>query len=293
MYSIGQFSRITSLPVASLKFFNNEDLLKPAHVDPKTGCFYYNAEQITIANVLRVLEKMQLPIIAAKKVVAGGGGLSAGLETLSAELKAKICKYQEALAQVEQLLARGMERPSGNTYMIKCKDLPAMTVVASRQTAPLSSIIEVIDSLYTKVEQNELEVVGPMFTRYYDGDFNPTLTDFEVCIPVAGTAPSLVTISEHQVLYTVHVGPYERVGAAYRRLLDECYYSGLCFAGPFAEVYLLGGETTEDQSEWLTEIQIPVAATEVIAKEQLMVIEDTRINYPSYHCPMDEDLFMD
>jgi DNA-binding transcriptional MerR regulator len=40
MFSIGEFSKLTQLPVKTLRFFHEEGLLIPALVDPGTGYRY-------------------------------------------------------------------------------------------------------------------------------------------------------------------------------------------------------------------------------------------------------------
>ena len=42
MFSIGEFSKITSLPVKTLRFYHEKGLLVPARIEPETGYRYVN-----------------------------------------------------------------------------------------------------------------------------------------------------------------------------------------------------------------------------------------------------------
>lgn len=103
-----------------------------------------------------------------------------------------------------------------------------------------------------------LTVEGPVMARYFDEDFNPEETDYEVCIPVSGPGTELAVIPRAKVVYTTHVGSFEEVGKAYQALMDECASKGYRIVGPPVEVYLRGPESTRDPGEWLTEIRFPI-----------------------------------
>lgn len=45
VYSIGQFAQLTSFPIKTLRYYDKEDVLKPAVVDPVTGYRSYTEAQ--------------------------------------------------------------------------------------------------------------------------------------------------------------------------------------------------------------------------------------------------------
>lgn len=258
MYSIGQFSRITMLPVRTLRFYDQEDLLRPAQVSPHTGYRYYTAEQIPVANTIRVLKEMEFSLEAIRDVVTGKIDLFNFLEANRHLVEQKAQRYHSALLRIDQILSQIKGGLPMRKYVVDIKKVQEMKVVSSRQEAPISTVSDVIERLCERVFGGGLTAAGPLFSIYYDEDFDPDRADFEVCIPVRESTPEAKTLPASRVLFTTHVGAYDEVGAAYQKVMDEVNARGLQVIGPPREVYLRGPETSPEPEQWITEIQFPV-----------------------------------
>lgn len=68
--TIGDFSRATHLSVKTLRHYHQVGLLEPSSVDPHTGYRYYEGEQIPLAQVIRRLRDLEMPIPDVKAVLA-------------------------------------------------------------------------------------------------------------------------------------------------------------------------------------------------------------------------------
>ena len=62
MYQIGEFSRIVEMPVKTLRFYHEQQLLVPAHVDPENGYRYYNDENLARARVIKQLRQLEFSL---------------------------------------------------------------------------------------------------------------------------------------------------------------------------------------------------------------------------------------
>src|SRR5690242_8382788 len=58
MFSIGEFSRSTGITVKTLRFYHDEKLLIPTHVDAQTGYRYY--DPVLIARAKRIVDLRSL-----------------------------------------------------------------------------------------------------------------------------------------------------------------------------------------------------------------------------------------
>ena len=47
MYKIGELSKLTKIPVKTLRFYDNEGILSPDKIDEFTGYRYYSASKIS------------------------------------------------------------------------------------------------------------------------------------------------------------------------------------------------------------------------------------------------------
>ena len=62
LYSIGEFSRITGLTVKALRFYHEQGLLSPVHIDLQTGYRYYAAGQAEAARAVKLLRELFLDV---------------------------------------------------------------------------------------------------------------------------------------------------------------------------------------------------------------------------------------
>ena len=109
-------------------------------------------------------------------------------------------------------------------------------------------------------------VAGP-FVIYHT--FGPNSVDAEVCVPVAGDIVAAGRIATRllpgsTVARTMHVGPYEELGAAYAALIRWIGPRGFEAAGPVRERYLEGPGVALP-ADYRTVIDLPVTRVAVAA----------------------------
>lgn len=115
--------------------------------------------------------------------------------------------------------------------------------------------------LFAHVGRHAVIATGHPFVIYHA--FGPDRIDAEVCVPVAGPAPVDERIQAHvlpevTIVRTLHVGPYEELGAAYQALHEWVGDHGYAPAGPIRERYLTGPAEMLPPAEYRTEIDMPV-----------------------------------
>ena len=62
MFTIGDFSKITGLTVKTLRFYHEQGLLLPTHVDQETGYRYYDSSKIATARTITQLRGLDLSL---------------------------------------------------------------------------------------------------------------------------------------------------------------------------------------------------------------------------------------
>lgn len=68
-YSIGEVSKITGISIDRLRNYDKIDLLKPEHVDSKTGYRYYIGEQFRQLRFIKYLRKINVPLSDIKMIL--------------------------------------------------------------------------------------------------------------------------------------------------------------------------------------------------------------------------------
>ena len=120
MFSIGEFSRLSGLTVKTLRFYHEEGLLIPAHVDRDTGYRYYAESQIQTARVITYLRSLEFPLADIKALLARqeDEDLLLVLERQRSALKEKIRRLRTAAISLDRFIseerqAEAMTQTSG------------------------------------------------------------------------------------------------------------------------------------------------------------------------------------
>lgn len=56
MYRIGEFSKIVDIPVRTLRFYDEQNVLQPSETDPFTGYRYYNKKNVIEGEWIKLLK---------------------------------------------------------------------------------------------------------------------------------------------------------------------------------------------------------------------------------------------
>src|ERR1700727_664998 len=68
--TIGDFSKASQLSVKTLRHYHEVGLLEPSEIDSGSGYRYYSDEQIPIAQVIRRLRGLEMPVAEVRAVLA-------------------------------------------------------------------------------------------------------------------------------------------------------------------------------------------------------------------------------
>src|SRR5688500_15431395 len=113
LVTIGDFSRASHLTVKTLRHYHDAGLLEPSDVDPGTGYRYYSVEQIPVAQVIRRLRNLRMPVAEVKAVLAAP---DADLRNrLIAEhltrLESELAETRTAVNELRDLLQQPVSQP--------------------------------------------------------------------------------------------------------------------------------------------------------------------------------------
>ena len=153
-------------------------------------------------------------------------------------------------------------------YAIATRELAPQPIVSLRDrraAADLPAFLgHAFGELFGRLGLLGVTPAGEPFVIYHE--FGPDGIDAEVCVPVAEFVSATGRIQTRvlpavTVARTLHVGPYEELGAAYAALTAWVGDHGYEAAGPTQERYLNGpGGAGEPvwPAEYRTEVEIPI-----------------------------------
>jgi len=68
-FSIGETSKINQIPIKTLRYYDEMDLLKPAYINPETGYRYYAPEQFYLIDIIKYGKRLELSLDEIKSMM--------------------------------------------------------------------------------------------------------------------------------------------------------------------------------------------------------------------------------
>jgi DNA-binding transcriptional MerR regulator len=274
VFKIGEFSRLSMVPVTALRYYADSGLVSPGWIDPDTGYRYYTADQLPRINRVLALKDLGLSLDEIRAILdehLSPAELRGMLRLKRAEIGRRVAEEQERLARVESRLRLIEKEGAMPEEEVVVKDVESQHGLAMREVLAVAKEIgPFIQDGFAALGMGGIPPVGPPAVMYHDPEFTGEDLDVELFIPVAqsvgGPVPTPAgreltkqTLCGGTVARLVHVGPYETIGEAYQTLAGWIGEHGHAFAGPPQELYL------SDPAEGgppVTEIRWPIAASE-------------------------------
>ncbi|MEW5938577.1 MAG: MerR family transcriptional regulator [Chloroflexota bacterium] len=270
MIRIGDFSKLSRIPVKTLRYYDEVGLLAPVHVDNFTGYRFYDYGQAARLNRILALKDLGFSLEQIRELL--DAGLSAekmrGMLILrESEIRQRVREEAERLARVEARLRQIEQENAMSKYDVVVKHIEAIKVASVRGVVPTPPEQ---GSLWGELEgalaSQRVKAGDPCFSLYHDEEYKERDWDIEVCAPITGTVRETERLKARELpeaptmACVVHHGPFVTIGEAYDALLKWVSENGYRVTGPAREVYLKspkGGSQTDPDT--VTEIQFPVA----------------------------------
>jgi DNA-binding transcriptional MerR regulator len=276
MYRIGHFSRLTQVPVKTLRFYDELGLFKPDSVDEQNGYRYYRASQLPRLNRILVLKELGLSLEQIKRILEdnlSAQELRGMLKLRKAELDQQLQEARQQLGRVETQLQYIEQEGAvaGYEVILKSRAVEAQRVASiKREISEYDGDMSkhfgaMFETLYAHVFAHT-QKVGPATTLYHDDDENKPVV-IEACLPVLESIPSSHSVAVYDLpavettACLVHQGSFEKLGQAYQSLMVWLEQHAFEIAGPAREVYL-HFDPQGNKDDTVTEIQLPIRHTQ-------------------------------
>lgn len=153
-------------------------------------------------------------------------------------------------------------------YQAELKELPECIVYSTTMVLPdYEAYFDLIPPLGEKViaKYPDLKCSSPeyCFVKYLDGQYKDQDINIEFCEAVDQMKPDFEDIVFKKIeavdaVCVRHQGPYTNISKAYAYLMQWIEDNGYLITDYPREKYIDGIWNKENESEWLTELQIPV-----------------------------------
>jgi DNA-binding transcriptional MerR regulator len=259
MYRIGEFAKLTQVPIKTLRYYDAIGLLRPAEVDRFTSYRYYTAAEVERLNRILVFKDLGFSLAEIGSLVAENVPVG--------QIRSMLRQKRDELERSVECERERLRRAAARLELIEQSGHLAAHEVAVRHTALqiVASVRETLRS-YDECEQLLEEVEHEVGRQRQRGAIWHACVDSAVdCeafvfLPARVASRGRVRVRELQgerMASLVYRGEQDFM-RAYRAIRAWLAVSGVDVVGPKRELFLAtGGPGTEP----VTEIQFPIGGT--------------------------------
>ena len=262
LYKIGMFAAMNHITVKTLRFYEEQGLLMPALIHPETGYRYYTLSQMAVLHQITALKLAGFTLEEITHINSGADEKAVLLKKKS-ELLAKISDLTKQIAVVDGYLSK---RKTGLSAPVLIKNIPETTVAFMQiRLESYDRLFDRMPEMGALMEKTGCECALPeyCFTNYLEPGYKDGDIPVEICESVVEAKKEtgelrFKTLPEIRAACVFHKGSYRTFSESYEAVLRYIEENGYEIAGEIRESYIDGIWNKDDESQWLSEIQVPV-----------------------------------
>lgn len=254
MFLIGEFSKIARVSRRMLRYYEEEGLFAPKHIDETTGYRYYSASQIPRINQILALKKLGLTLKQIQRMLDKNistdeirGMLAMKKAQLEQQVEDELTQIGEIEAHLQQIDVDGLLEG----YDIIVKPIAEQPALLVQEVFPdidtfRKAIMDVIEVLPSKVDQSKLRhLVIIWHSESYEEEnidaqigyiLNSPATKHVTCgsrILEPTTLPSIESVAS-----TTRINPSSAPGIYFQQLGNWIETHNYTITGSYREVFL-------------------------------------------------------
>ena len=262
LYKIGMFAAMNHVTVKTLRFYEEQGLLMPELIHPETGYRYYTLSQMAVLHRVTALKLAGFTLEEIARINSGADEKAVLLKKKS-ELITKVSDLTRQIAVVDGYLSK---EKTGLSAPVLIKTIPETTVAYMRiRLESYDCLFDRMPEMGALMEQSGCECALPeyCFTYYPEPGYKESDIPVEICEAVAEAKTEVgdlkfKTLPQIQAACVFHKGSYRTFSESYETALRYIEENGYEIAGEIRESYIDGVWNKDDESQWLSEIQVPV-----------------------------------
>ncbi|UYO96939.1 MerR family transcriptional regulator [Microbacterium sp. M28] len=265
MLSIGAFAQIGQVTHRMLRHWDTAGLLVPAHVDEFSGYRSYDPSQLERLHRIVALRQLGFGLDDISLILEQGVDaerIGALLRIRRAEVEQEHRLAAARLVDVERRLHLIESENHMSTIEIIEKPLPTVRLAARRATvASQPEVAGVVGPAFDAVAEIIGDEKGSLTTPI--AQYSATEDGTEIVAGYAYNGPArdgfeFVDLPAAELaICGIHLGSMDRIALSWQQIHTEIVARGFVPAGPCRELYVRA--VSDDQSDWVTELQQPVA----------------------------------
>ena len=269
MFKIGEFSKLSRVPIKTLRYYHQIGLLEPDAVDDLTGYRFYTAVNLIRLNRILALKDLGFSLEQIAQILdddLSSEQVRGMLRLKEVEIEREIATEQARLTRIQARLEQFNQEATMPNYDVVLKTVESIQVASVRDViGKYDEIGQLLDQLFGALAQNRARPLGPPMAIYYDEGFKEADVDVETAVPVSNAQIEdgngrvrIRQLPAIQVASVLHQGAYTSLSSAYQAIMQWISDNNYQIIGPDREIYLRGPGPNANPAEFVTEIQFPI-----------------------------------
>lgn len=264
MLRIGEFSKLAKVSIKTLRYYDKIGLLKPAMIDSATQYRYYTLEQLETIRLISMYKDAGLSNEAISKLIHKKDHERTLLEYQKQVLNERMEDIKKALSVLEVLL--GDE--GRQMYEASIKHVEKRLVYCCRgYIANAESIHDFVKCCSAELTKTNPDVgfSEPDYccVIYPDDGYRESniFVEYAQSVDKVGVDTEIIKFKEIEpitAISVIHRGRYDNLRDAYLFAMNWASENGYELMGEPRERYIHGAWDRQNESEWETELQLPV-----------------------------------
>ena len=268
MIKIGDFSRLSQVPISTLRYYDEVGLLQPAAIDGGSGYRFYTLEQLPLLNGILALKWLGLSLDQIAHLLTeevSTPHIRGMLLMKRLDLQQQVREAEERLSRVETRL-KMLEQEKDMLYDVVLKSIPSMMIASRRCLATdFNEWVRFKAETQAIIRASRVKETGPWMTLYHHQGYREQELYVEVAVPIEvtlgrqlqqteGTDFIVYELPRDTVASVVYPYSKEALPAVYEAIGYWVYTHGYRSVSSCREVYLQGDGQFRGQEE----IQFPI-----------------------------------
>lgn len=267
LFPIGDVAKMFHLSVGSLRHYEKIGLLLPEYIDPKTGYRYYSTRQFECLNTIRYLRILDVPLPQIGEFLKNRD--IEKIRDMLYQQKEVVIKKQKELRIIEQKISNRLAQLEDafssefdSAKIIKTKP---RRIAWIRNNLTLNSYLDLETSIRQLVQNQKDAVVflgkvgvGIAAKRLKKGQYDSYDVVFLILDKEDDYNGQVSELPETTCVSIRFCGSHREAPAYYQKLNDYIATHNLTICGFSREITMIDYGITNDTSQFVTEIQIPV-----------------------------------
>lgn len=277
-YTIGEVAAISKVPIKTLRYYDDINLITPIKRSDTGNYRYYRENQILSLFIIRKLKLLGFALKEIQQFIEDSdvSSLQDIIDNKLEGLQKEISKLQNCYTEgqcFQERLKRGhyfineMETDHDSTAC-KLEMIPEVDVIYTRKVQSNYNNADVSIERWTEMfdlaKENELKTIGAITLTYHNeplGQFYKTECDLEVCLRVSESIdlPICKKYGGFQAVTAIHVGSHGTIYNTHINAIKWINKNNLIINGPISEEYIISPMDVMNEDAFLSKVIIPVA----------------------------------